>query len=38
VTHVSLSQDNNPSEDAAEHSRANWEKILAGLKQFVERR
>ena len=38
ATHVSLSQDNNPSEDAAEHSRANWEKILAGLKQFVERR
>jgi uncharacterized protein YndB with AHSA1/START domain len=37
-TRVSLSQDNNPSEDAAEHSRANWEKILAGLKQFVERR
>lgn len=36
VTHVSLSQDNNPTEDAAEHSRANWEKMLAGLKQVVE--
>ena len=36
VTHVSLSQDNNPTEEAAEHSRANWEKMLAGLKQLVE--
>jgi uncharacterized protein YndB with AHSA1/START domain len=36
-TRVSLSQDNNPSEDAAEHSRANWQKMLAGLKQVVER-
>ena len=35
-THVSLSQDNNASEEAAEHSRANWEKMLAGLKQVVE--
>jgi uncharacterized protein YndB with AHSA1/START domain len=36
TTHVSLSQDNNPSEEAAEHSRANWEKMLSGLKQVVE--
>jgi uncharacterized protein YndB with AHSA1/START domain len=35
-THVSLSQDNNPSEEAAEHSRANWEKMLSGLKEVVE--
>ena len=35
-TRVSLSQDNNPSEEAAEHSRANCEKMLAGLKQVVE--
>jgi uncharacterized protein YndB with AHSA1/START domain len=35
-TRVSLSQDNNPSEEAAEHSRANWQKMLAGLKQVVE--
>jgi uncharacterized protein YndB with AHSA1/START domain len=35
-TRVSISQDNNPSEEAAEHSRANWEKMLAGLKQVVE--
>ena len=35
-TRVSLSQDNNPSEEAAEHSRANWEQMLSGLKQVVE--
>lgn len=35
-THVSLSQDNNPTEEAAEHSRANWEKMLSALKEVVE--
>jgi uncharacterized protein YndB with AHSA1/START domain len=37
-THVSLSQDRNPSKEAAEHSQANWEQMLAGLKQVVEAR
>ena len=37
-TRLSLSQDNNPSEEAAEHSRANWEQMLSGLKQVVESR
>jgi uncharacterized protein YndB with AHSA1/START domain len=36
TTHVSLSQDNNRSDEAAEHSRANWEKMLSGLKGVVE--
>jgi uncharacterized protein YndB with AHSA1/START domain len=36
-THVRLSQDNNASAEAAEHSRANWEMVLAGLKEVVER-
>jgi uncharacterized protein YndB with AHSA1/START domain len=36
TTHVSLSQDNNSSPEAAEHSRANWEKMLSGLKSVVE--
>jgi uncharacterized protein YndB with AHSA1/START domain len=36
-TRVSLTQDNNASPEAAEHSRANWEKMLAGLKSVVER-
>ena len=37
-TRVSLSQDNNSSEEAAEHSRENWEKMLQSLKQVVEAR
>lgn len=36
TTHVSLSQDNNSSDAAAEHSRANWEKMLSALKEVVE--
>jgi uncharacterized protein YndB with AHSA1/START domain len=35
-THVSLSQDNNKSEEAAKHSRANWDKMLSALKEVVE--
>lgn len=38
ATHLSLRQDNNSSEEAAEHSQANWEQMLASLKQVVERR
>jgi len=37
-TRVSLSQDKNATEEAAEHSRANWEQMLSGLKQVVESR
>jgi uncharacterized protein YndB with AHSA1/START domain len=36
-THVSLSQDNNATKEAAEHSQANWEKMLSALKEVVER-
>lgn len=35
-THITLSQDNNGSEDEANHSRKNWEMVLAGLKKTVE--
>jgi uncharacterized protein YndB with AHSA1/START domain len=35
-TRVSLAQDNNPDEEARAHSAENWEKILSGLKKFVE--
>jgi uncharacterized protein YndB with AHSA1/START domain len=35
-THVSLSQDNNASAEEAEHSTANWETVLKGLKETVE--
>ena len=37
-THVSLSQDNNASAEAAEHSKRNWEQMLSGLKETVEAR
>ncbi len=36
ITHLAFSQDNNRSEEAAEHSRTNWETVLSGLKQVVE--
>ena len=35
---VSLSQDGNDSEEAAERSQSTWETVLAGLKETVERR
>jgi uncharacterized protein YndB with AHSA1/START domain len=35
-TEVSLSQDNNPTEEAREHSEKNWQMMLAGLKKFLE--
>lgn len=36
VTHVSLSQDNNATEEEAEHSAGMWAKMLADLKENVE--
>jgi uncharacterized protein YndB with AHSA1/START domain len=36
-TRVSLTQDNNPTEDARSHSEKNWEMMLEGLKKFVEK-
>jgi uncharacterized protein YndB with AHSA1/START domain len=35
-TRVSLTQDNNPTEQARDHSEKNWEMMLGGLKKFVE--
>jgi uncharacterized protein YndB with AHSA1/START domain len=35
-TRVSLSQDNNPTEQARDHSEKNWRMMLEGLKQYVE--
>ena len=37
ATRVSLRQDNNPSEEAAEHAGGNWNVMLAALKRCVER-
>jgi uncharacterized protein YndB with AHSA1/START domain len=35
-THISLTQDNNPSPEARNHSEKNWTSVLEGLKKFVE--
>ena len=35
-TDVVLSQDNNPTEEAKDHSEKNWRMMLDGLKKFVE--
>lgn len=35
-THLSLSQDNNASEEEAAHSRDNWAAMLSALKNVVE--
>lgn len=36
TTHLSLSQDNNASEDEAAHSRGMWEMVLTGIKKAAE--
>ena len=38
TTKVTLSQDNNPTEKAREHSEKNWSMMLDGLKKFIEAR
>ncbi len=35
-TAVSLSQDNNATEEARQHSEKNWKMMLAGLKEQLE--
>lgn len=35
-TLITLSQDNNPTEKAVEHSEKNWTMFLNGLKKVVE--
>jgi len=35
-TRVVLTQDNNPTEQAREHSERNWTTMLATLKKFLE--
>ena len=36
-TRVTLSQDNNPTEQVRDRSEENWSLMLAALKQFLER-
>ncbi|HEX9242589.1 MAG TPA: SRPBCC domain-containing protein, partial [Anaeromyxobacter sp.] len=35
-TQVVLTQDNNATEEAKQHSQENWEMMLAGLKKLLE--
>jgi uncharacterized protein YndB with AHSA1/START domain len=35
-TRLTLTQDNNPTEEAREHSERNWEMMLSSLKKFLE--
>lgn len=37
-TEVTLEQDNNPSDEAREHSEQNWKTMLDGLRRTVEKR
>jgi len=36
-TRVTITQDNNPTQEAAEHSTANWKTTLESLKRVAER-
>jgi len=36
-THVTLSQDNNSTEEARKHSEKNWSAMLGTLKNFIEK-
>ena len=36
-TRLSLAQDNNPTEEAAQHSKGMWDKLLADVKALAER-
>ncbi|HET7138770.1 MAG TPA: SRPBCC domain-containing protein, partial [Arthrobacter sp.] len=36
-TRLTLAQDNNASEDAAEHSQGMWDMLVADVKQIAER-
>ena len=35
-TEVTLTQDNNDSEEARDHSEENWEMVLGGLRDLLE--
>ncbi|MET3205919.1 MULTISPECIES: SRPBCC domain-containing protein [unclassified Arthrobacter] len=37
ATTLTLSQDNNASEDAAEHSKGMWDMLVADVKKIAER-
>ncbi|MGA2611935.1 MAG: SRPBCC family protein [Spirochaetia bacterium] len=36
-TTLTITQDNNPSKDSADHSADNWNKVLATMKELLEK-
>jgi uncharacterized protein YndB with AHSA1/START domain len=36
-TTLTVTQDNNPSRESAEHSRENWNRVLAAMKDLLEK-
>ena len=36
ATRLTVTQDNNPTEEAASHSEQNWQKVLDGIKKLLE--
>ena len=36
-TKLTITQDNNPSEESAKHSEKNWTMVLEGLKKLLEK-
>ena len=36
-TALTLTQDNNPTQESADHSRKNWEMVLAKMKEILEK-
>ena len=36
ATRLTVTQDNNPSQEAADHSAQNWRTVLDGIKQLLE--
>ena len=38
TTRLTLAQDNNPTEEAAAHSKAMWDKLVADVKRIAEAR
>ncbi len=37
-TTLTISQDNNATQESAEHSRANWETVLQSMKKLLEKK
>jgi uncharacterized protein YndB with AHSA1/START domain len=37
ATRLTITQDNNPTEEAASHSEQNWQMVLDGIKKLLER-